>query len=93
MRIIWSATAVAELDGIVRYIAQDDVQSALRVEDRILKAAGRLAEFPFSGRRGAVVGSRELVVARTSCLMIYRVSEQGVDILRIVHGARLWPPR
>jgi toxin ParE1/3/4 len=33
-----------------------------------------------------------LVVPRTPYLLIYAVSEQRVEIVRVLHGAQRWPP-
>lgn len=51
----------------------------------------RLAEYPHSGRLGRVERTRELVVVRTSFIVIYRVGET-VELLRVIHGAQAWPP-
>ena len=92
MKVIWSSTASGELDDHIRFIARDSVVAAFQVQDRILAAARKIAEFPGRGRPGRLVGSREVVVARTSCLIVYTVGVERIDILRIMHGARDWPP-
>ena len=92
MKVIWSATATAELDDHIRFVAQDRVAAAFQVQDRILAAARKIAEFPARGRPGRLAGSREFVVARTSCLIVYTIAAERIDILRIMHGARQWPP-
>jgi toxin ParE1/3/4 len=51
-----------------------------------------LAEFPRVGRSGRIPGTRELVVLRTPYFLVYRIDEPLVEILRVVHGARQWPP-
>ena len=91
MKIIWSATAASELDDHIRFVAQDSLAAAFQVQDRILAAARKIAEFPGRGRPGRLAGSREIVVARTSCLIVYTVAAERIDILRIMHGARQWP--
>jgi hypothetical protein len=40
---------------------------------------------------GRVRGTRELVLTRPF-LAVYEVREEEVQILRILHGARQWPP-
>ena len=86
------STATNELDDHIRFVAQDSVLAAFQVQDRILAAARKIAEFPGRGRPGRLAGSREVVVARTSCLIVYAVAPERIDILRIMHGARKWPP-
>ena len=41
----------------------------------------------------AAANTRELVVAGTPYIVIYRVGRERIDILRVVHGAQRWPPR
>lgn len=93
MRLLWTAPARVDLTALVRYIANDDVDAALRVEDRIVAAVNRLSEMPSIGRLGQVRGTREMVVPRTAYLAIYRIKDGDVEVLRILHGAQQWPPR
>jgi toxin ParE1/3/4 len=71
--LLWTAPARGDLAALVRYIANDDVDAASRVEDRIVAAVKRLSEMPNMGRLGQLRGTRELVVARTAYLAIYRI--------------------
>jgi toxin ParE1/3/4 len=43
------------------------------------------------GRTGRVAGARELVVARTSFIVIYVVQADTVQIVRVLHAAQRWP--
>ena len=43
------------------------------------------------GRIGRVQGTRELVVNRSPYLLIYRVTKSRIEVLRLLHGARMWP--
>lgn len=61
------------------------------MDERIAEAARRLIDFPQSGRPGRVDGTRELVIARTSYVAPYLVDGNVVRILRVIHGARIWP--
>jgi toxin ParE1/3/4 len=95
-RIVWSAAALDEFDGIVDYIARDDHLAAARVADRIDQLIGALADMPV-GRRGRVVGTYEMVVSGLPYILVYALGEtpagdQTLTILRIVHTSRHWPP-
>jgi toxin ParE1/3/4 len=46
-----------------------------------------------SGRAGRVPGTRELVIAGTPFIIPYRVAENTIQILRVLHGKRKWPLR
>ncbi|HEY2620255.1 MAG TPA: type II toxin-antitoxin system RelE/ParE family toxin [Acetobacteraceae bacterium] len=43
------------------------------------------------GRTGRVPGTRELMVARTSFVVIYVVHADTVQIIRVLHAAQRWP--
>ena len=88
--IVWTQRTRRNLDEIGAYIAQDDPAAAERTVRRILERISVLGFFPHSGRVGAVETTRELVVANTPYIIIYRVRER-VEILRIRHGAQRWP--
>jgi toxin ParE1/3/4 len=89
----WTPPAFADLDNLVRQIAKDNIDAAFRAEDRIMAAVARLERYPASGRVGVWRDTRELVVVQTPYLVIYRIRDEAVEILRVIHGAQNWPPR
>jgi toxin ParE1/3/4 len=88
----WSLLARHDLQTLRAYIAGDNPSAAASVASRITAAANRLARYPHLGRPGRQPHSRELVVPRTPYLLIYAVSEEHVEIVRVLHGAQRWPP-
>jgi toxin ParE1/3/4 len=94
-KIIWSDAAVADLEDVCSYIAQDDPEAACGVAQGILDHVDILATFPFIGPtypRGSR-GTLRLIVFR-SYRILYGVNEgrESVEILNIWHGARDEPP-
>ncbi len=77
--------------AILDYIAADNPRAALALDELFSKKAGGLADHPGLGRPGRVEGTRELPVHR-NYLLIYDVTGEEVRILRVLHGARQWPP-
>jgi plasmid stabilization system protein ParE len=53
-------------------------------------AAKRLCDKPDIGRQGHVQGTREWPVSQTPYLIVYRVKNDAVEILRVWHGRRNW---
>jgi len=87
LRLIWTPEAEVDLEEGVTYIARDSVSAAIATEDRVLDAAHGLCDFPGKGRRRPD-GRRELVVAATPYLLIYRVEGDVVFVLRVWHMSR-----
>ena len=91
MRLEWSAFAIEDRDGIFDYIEEDSPRAAVVVDDRIRAQVTQLLEFPETGRPGRIEGTRELVISQTPYIAAYRVTGDTVRILRVLHGAQLWP--
>lgn len=91
MKLVWSAFALADREGIFTHIEADNPRAAIAVDERIATAARHLIDFPESGRPGRVAGTRELVVTGTPYIAAYVVSANTIRILRVLHGAERWP--
>lgn len=91
MKLEWSLMALADREAIFDLIEARNPKAAIAVDERIEAAAHRLMDFPESGRPGRVAATRELVVTGTPYILPYRVIGQTIRILRVLHGARLWP--
>ena len=93
MKLIWSKTALKDLLELGSYIGRDNVDAALRVEEKVRSTARLITEFPKLGRSGRVAGTRERVVRNTPYILAYRINRGKVRILRVYHGKRRWPLR
>lgn len=91
MRVDWLRRASANVDEIKAFIAEDNPIAAAKMGQRIVEATERLVDFPHSGRPGRVFGTREVIVVGTPYIIAYRVADDAVQILRVLHGARQWP--
>lgn len=91
MRLEWSAFAIEDRDAIFDYIEEDRQRAAVVVDDRIRTQVRQLLQFPETGRPGRIEGTRELVISRTPYIAAYRITGDTVRILRVLHGAQLWP--
>jgi len=92
VRVEWLPQAVRSLTSQIVYIAERDPWAAIDMGDAIGAAVARLGRYPESGRPGRVGGTRELVVAGTPYVVVYRVEASAVLVLRVLHGAQAWPP-
>lgn len=93
MRLRWTLEATADANAIQMFVGEDSPTRARNVRAALAAAGESLTQFPLSGKEGRVAGTRELRVRRSPYALIYRVSNDTVEVLRIMHGARLWPPR
>lgn len=91
MKLVWSQRALEDRRAIFDSIEMDDPRAAIRVDDRIRDAIWRLIEFTESGRPGRVAATRELIIARTPYTAPYEIEGDLVRVLRVIHGARIWP--
>lgn len=88
MRIIWSATAIANLAEIKQFIERDKPEAARRLAQRILASVERLAEHPYLGLPGREPDTRELIVRGTAYIIPYRIHRGHLDILAVLHAAK-----
>ncbi|HEY5204289.1 MAG TPA: type II toxin-antitoxin system RelE/ParE family toxin [Roseiarcus sp.] len=94
MRLFWSRRAIDDLRAIEAFIEKNNPTAARTVSLRLIDAVETvIATNPNVGRPGRVPGTRELVVARTSYIVPYRLHSGVIEVLRIYHGARRWPGR
>lgn len=91
MRIVWAEPAIRDLSAARAYIARERPVAARAQIELVLSAVAGLVEFPQAGRPGRRHGTRELVVPRTPYVVPYRVREQTIEILRVLHGRQRWP--
>jgi toxin ParE1/3/4 len=91
MRIKWVRLAWVDFEEAVSFIATDHPAAARKMARRIREAVRLLAEHPGAGRAGRVPGTRELVIGGTPYILPYRVKDNTVQILRVLHASRKWP--
>lgn len=91
MKLRYTRQALADLDEARSYIAERNPRAATTTAVRIREAIGGLTLFPDRGRPGRISGTRELVIPATPFIVAYRVGDGHIDVLAIMHGARLWP--
>ena len=92
LKVRWLKRALANLEAEAEYISRDSHAAARAVVLAIEQAVRLLANHPAMGRAGRVAGTRELVVTGTPYIIPYRVREDRVEVLRVFHAARKWPP-
>ena len=93
MNVVWFKRAIWDLESARNYITQDDPLAAQQIVSRIKYTVSLLSEQPGIGRSGRVPNTKELVVDRTPYILPYRVCDNRIEILRVLHATRQWPKR
>ena len=93
MRVHWTHTAIAHLLAIYEHIAQDAPLYAQRIVDRLTRGSEQIAMFPQSGRVVPEYGASDIrEVIERLYRIIYRIWEEQIDVLAVVHSAQVLPP-
>ena len=89
MKLIrWTTEAADQFEEAVKHIQQDSPDAAQKIAQIVIERIEQLAAFPGLGRPGEVRGTRELV--SPPYVVVYRSTEEVVEILNIWHGAQDW---
>nr|WP_013207365.1 type II toxin-antitoxin system mRNA interferase toxin, RelE/StbE family [Ralstonia solanacearum]CBJ34352.1 Addiction module toxin, RelE/StbE [Ralstonia solanacearum PSI07] len=92
MTVVWLPQAIENLVDIVDYIGTDNPAAAVELGAQIRAKASRLADHPTLYKPGRVRGTRECVVTE-NYLIVYRVKDEQVQVLRVLHARQQWPAR
>ena len=92
MNVHWTNNAIEQLANIYEYIASNSPTYAKQMVDRITRRSSQIADQPYSGRMVPEYQAediRELI--ENPYRIIYRVKQDQIDVLAVIHGARLLP--
>lgn len=84
--VTWTPAALRDLEAVLTYLAAQNPLAAKRLVDEILSVSDSLATLAHRGKPGRVPGTRE-VLADRPYVLVYRVEEAGVRLLRLWHAA------
>lgn len=91
MLLHWTPNALNDLQEISSYIERErSISSADKICSLLFESIQMLADYPYMGRLGRLAETRELIAG--NYIVGYRVSSERIEILRIWHGARRYPP-
>jgi toxin ParE1/3/4 len=89
MPVSWTSLSAQDLQRITSYIRGNNPSAARRVAKTLFDGGMSLDTLPDRGRIGRITGTRELVF--DPFIIVYRVKDETVEILRIYHAAQDWP--
>lgn len=85
MRVRFLKRAVQDLLNIETYTREHSPRGASRIGARLKKRAEDLAQFPEQGTESEKAGIRQVYVAQTPYILIYRIKGDEVQIITILH--------
>ena len=90
MIVEWTHPALSDLIEAQAYITRENPKAATEVAQRIWNASQHLADNPEIGRPGLIERTREWTVGNTPYLIVYRIQNDKLEILRVWHTRRNW---
>lgn len=91
MRIRWTEQANRHLNQAFSYIVEQDKHAALKVINKVEAIVTMLSSHPKMGRKGRVKNTRELVIAGTPYIVVYRTDAEHISIIAVIHASQRWP--
>lgn len=88
MKLRYLPAAIDDLDAIRSHIEQDNADAAWMVAAFIRRSITILQDWPYSGRATELDGVRRQVVSNYPYVVYYRVDNDEVIILSVMHSAR-----
>ena len=88
MRIRWTPAAADDLETIADYVSAHWPAFAKQTVRTIYQAIQDLKVMPHRGRMGRAEGTRELVIPDLPYMVVYRLKNDSLEILRIYHASQ-----
>lgn len=91
LSLVWSETALDDLEVITDYIGRYSLPAAIRLRNDIEARVERLTEHPYMYRIGRIPETREALI-HPNYLLVYKVGSDAVTIVNVMHTRREYPP-
>jgi toxin ParE1/3/4 len=90
MELVYDDEALADLEDIFNWIAQDSQATAKIAVDRLFSSTELLIDFPFMGHVGREPNTFEWAVPRLPYVVVYEIdrAQERVVVTAVVHGAQ-----
>jgi len=92
VRVHWTENAIKHLANIYEYIYLNSPRYAKITIDKITNRSKQVADSPLSGRKVPEYDAEDVrELFEYSYRIIYRIKPDQIDVLAVIHGARLLP--
>lgn len=90
LELVWEPLAVEQLAGIIGYIAPHNFAAAERLERQMHAKVELACHVPGMGGLGRVGETKE-IVAHPNYLVVYRVTDERLYVIRVLHSRQQYP--
>ncbi len=90
MKFRYSPQAENDIEEISNFIAQDNYRAAMNWIDAIEQKCDRLVDMPKLGISLGNARQNARMISMGKYIILYRETKTGIEIARVVHGARQW---
>ena len=88
MRVVVTAPAERDLEGIFDYIAADSPRNAKKYIGELRKRIKGIGRFPLIHPLRGDLQTDLRTASHGSHVIVFRIAEKIVEVIRVVHGAR-----
>jgi addiction module RelE/StbE family toxin len=89
--IVWSANADDDIAEIILFVGERNLLAAEKLWDLLHDSVLPLSDHPYLYRKSErVPGTRE-IVAHPNYVVIYQVTANAIDVLRVLHSRQQYP--
>jgi toxin ParE1/3/4 len=86
--VTWTKRSLIHLEAELAYYGQINSQLAKELSIIIKNSISKIQNMPGIGQAGKKIGSRELILQTFPYIIVYRVRDNILEILSIVHQKR-----
>ena len=91
MKVIYLAQALRDMNWVRKYYSEVFPAGRSNARSQLRKTETLISENPLAGHASeAVVGAREFHISRTPFSLLYRVTKENVEIIRVIDGRSNW---
>jgi toxin ParE1/3/4 len=83
-----STGAAQDLENIWSYVASNNIAAADNLFDKLREKFAKLAKFPQMGQGCDYLAASLRSFTVGSYLIFYRILDEGIEIVRIIHGSQ-----
>ena len=88
INVLWTTRAITNLEAELDYYGKINPALAKELSIIIKESVINIANLPGIGRPGKKIGSRELIINKYPYVLAYRVRNEILEVLAIIHQQR-----